>query len=94
MSDYKLEGLAIVPIEGNRLMPSIGAILLICDITGLAQCPPEKQISSHWPVETLCMSVAMILLSNKIDFSFCADMEGFYKSSYVFKVVKICIVAC
>ena len=27
----------------------------IHDFTGLAKCPPEKQISSHWPIEILCM---------------------------------------
>ena len=24
-------------------------------IAGLAKCPPEKQTSAHWPIETLCM---------------------------------------
>ena len=40
-----------------------------CDITGLAKYPPEKQTSSQCTVETLFLSVA-IILCNKIDFSF------------------------
>ena len=44
------------------------------DTTGLAKCPPGKQISSHW---------IAIILFNKMDFSLCANMEGFHKSSHI-----------
>ena len=27
----------------------------ICDFAGSAQCPPEMQTSSHWPVVMLCI---------------------------------------
>ena len=27
----------------------------ICGLTGLAKFPPQKQTSSYWPVEILCM---------------------------------------
>ena len=42
-------------------------------ITGSAKCPPKKQTSSHWTVETLSMECNY----NKIDFSFCAKVDGF-----------------
>ena len=58
------------------------------DFTGSAKCPPERQTSSHWPIDTLCMSVA-IILCNKMDIIFCMKVEGFRRAGhtrmYVYK---------
>ena len=63
----------------TQLVSSIGTILLT-DITESAKCPPEKQtrspaLGSRDTVHGYFLSVAMILC-NKMDFSFGANMTG------------------
>ena len=73
--------MAAVPGHGHP----IGALCILnCDITESAKSPPEKQIRSHWAVETLCIDT--IILCNKMDFSFGANMAGFCRASHIFLV--------
>ena len=58
----------------------------------MAKCPPEKQIYSLWPVETLCidkfLSVAMILC-NKMDFSLVRTWLVFVETVLKLKIIKM-----
>ena len=47
----------------TQLVPSISTNVSNCDITGLAKCPPEKQTSPHWSVETLYIECSRKMVS-------------------------------
>ena len=47
---------AAVPGHGHPIGALHRCHAFNCDITGLAKFPPEKQTSSHWTVEALCMN--------------------------------------
>ena len=80
--------MAAVPGHGHPIGALYRHHSLNRDITGSAKCPPEKQTHSHWAVETLhvhryFLSVP-IILCNKMDFSFGANMPDFCRASHVY----------
>ena len=79
--------IAMDQVISTQMVPSIGTH--IHDLTELAKCPPEKQFSSHWAVETLCMlSVATAKPVHKMhgnsfnaSVNFCTSVAGHMQAS-------------